>query len=346
MISLEDKQETVFLISEAVESGARKSKACEIVEISLRTFQRWSFNCKSDQRKGSIKKISRKLSSEENQAIIDVSCHDRFKDLNPHEIVPILAEEGCYIASESTFYRVLRKKGLLNHRSNSKARSKKNKPSELKATGPNQVWSWDITYLKSEIAGIYYYCYMIKDIWSKKIVGWEIHGNERADLAADMFRSLELKYNLKGVRLHSDNGKPMKGATMIITLYNLGVIPSFSRPHVSTDNAYIESLFKTMKYTAGYPAVFRNIDHAKEWMSEFVSWYNTEHRHSSIDYITPEDRASGKDIEAYNKRNVTIEEAMKKNPERWGKRVRRWKRKDIIILNPDFKRDKKLKNVA
>jgi transposase InsO family protein len=346
MIKPEDKKESVILINEAVESGARKYKACEIIGISQRTCQRWESDCSPDQRRGAAKRVHRKLSDDENQEVIDICCSERFKDLTPHEIVPILAEEGRYIASESTFYRVLRKSDMLHHRSDMKPRSKTCRPPELKATGPNQVWTWDITFLKTDVAGIFYYCYMIKDIWKKNIVGWEIHEYESVDIASDMFKKLKSKYNLKGVRLHSDNGNPMRGATMIITLHTLGVIPSFSRPQISTDNPYIESLFKTMKYTAGYPGRFKNIRCAREWMAEFVNWYNTEHRHSAIGYVTPEQRGTGTDIEIYNKRNETIRKAIEKNPQRWGNKIRVWEIRDVVVLNPEIKQKDKLKNVA
>jgi transposase InsO family protein len=271
MISLADKQETISLIFEAIENGARKIKACEVMEISIRTFQRWTLDCNADLRKGSLKRVIRKLTPAEEKELIDIACSHRFKDLNPHEIVPILAEEGRYIASESSFYRYLRAHGLLHHRGNSKPKSSTGKPPELVATGPNQVWSWDITWLKSEVDGLFYYTYMIKDIWKKNIVGWEIHEYESVDIASAMFERLKLRHNLKGVRLHSDNGNPMKGSTMIITLHNLGVVPSFSRPRVSNDNPYIESLFKTMKYTAGYPGRFKSLGHAREWTADFVN---------------------------------------------------------------------------
>jgi len=346
MISPGDKADAIELINRAVSDGARKIKACEILEISLRSCQRWEKECSLDKRKGALKHVPRKLSPEERLQIVDISCNERFKDLTPHEIVPVLAEEGRYIASESTFYRVLRVMALVNHRRNSKPRSKKGKPPELKATGPNQVWSWDITWLRSHVAGMFYYCYMIKDIWKKNIVGWEIHDYESADIASDMFKRLEMKYNLKGVRLHSDNGNPMRGATMIITLHNLGVIPSFNRPRVSTDNPFIESLFCTMKYTAGYPGQFKSLSHAREWMSKFVDWYNTRHRHSAIGYVTPEQRGSGIDLDIFRKRNQTIDEARAMHPERWGKRVRKWENLDVVILNPDVKRENTLENVA
>ena len=346
MISSDDKNTTIELIKEAVSSGARKSKACKLLEISLKTFQRWEKNCLSDNRKGAPKRVHRKLSNQERQVVLDVSCSNRFKDLTPHEIVPILAEEGCYIASESSFYRILKEEELINHRENIRPKSKTGKPPELKATGPNQVWSWDITWLKSDISGIFYYCYMIKDIWKKNIVGWEIHEYESVDIASDMFKRLKLKYKLKGVHLHSDNGNPMRGATMIITLHNLGVIPSFSRPRVSSDNPFIESLFSTMKYTAGYPGRFKSLYHAREWMSEFVNWYNTKHRHSAIGYVTPEQRGTGVDIEIFKKRNEVVEKAREKHPERWVNNVRKWKNLDVVILNPDQKQDEDLKEVA
>lgn len=346
MISRENKQTAVELIHEAVDAGARKWKACEVLEISLRTLQRWEKNCIADRRRGSVKTIARKLTPEERREIIDVSCEKRFQDLNPHHIVPILAEEGLYIASESSFYRVLRIESLINHRENSKPRLSNNKPPELKATGPNQVWSWDITWLKSEVRGLFHYCYMIKDIWKKDIVGWEIHDYESVDIAAAMFQRLKRKRNIKGVHLHSDNGNPMKGSTMIITLHNLGVIPSFSRPRVSDDNPFIESLFKTMKYTAGYPGRFKSIDHAREWMADFVNWYNSEHRHSAIGYITPAQRGSGKDLKIFETRNRVLEGARLRHPERWVNGIRVWKNLDVVVLNPDTKMDKKSDNAA
>ena len=246
----------------------------------------------------------------------------------------ILAENTVYIASESSFYRVLNAANMLHHRSNSKPCSKIGKPAELKATGPDQVWCWDITYLRTTVHGLYYYCYMIKDIWTKEIVGWEIHDVEDIDIAAEMFKKLKGKRSLRGVRLHSDNGNPMKGATMIMTLYNLGVIPSYSRPRVSNDSPYIEALFKTLKYTAGYPGQFKDIYHARIWMADFVNWYNTEHRHSAIGYVTPAQRKSGEYKEIFERRNITMEYARLSHPERWGKRIRVWKANEEIYLNP------------
>ena len=249
-------------------NGASKSECCNILEISIRTLQRWEKECRADSRKGALKNIPRKLSDEERQNIINTACSGEFKELTPYEIVAILAENRVYIASESSFYRVLNAANMLHHRSNSKPCSKTGKPAELKATGPDQVWCWDITYLRSPVTGMFYYAYVIEDIFSRKIVGWEISTEESAEIAAALFARICLGRGLSGIKLHSDNGNPMKGATMLALLYRLGIMPSFSRPRVSNDNPYIESFFKTVKYTAGYPKCFGDIGHARSWFAD------------------------------------------------------------------------------
>lgn len=334
-IAINEKINAVALIKEACLAGAGKFLCCQILCISLRTFQRWDQKIIEDQRKGSEKRVVRKLSEDERNEIIALSCSDRFKNLNPYEIVSILAEDGIYLASERTFYRILAEKGLIKHRSNRKPGKKRGKPKELIATGPDQVWCWDITYLKSSVSGLYYYCYMIKDIWTKEIIGWAVHEKECAELAKDLFRSLKNKHNLRQVHLHSDNGSSMKASTFLITLYDLGVMSSFSRPSCSNDNPYIESLFSTMKYVPGYPNYFKDISTARDWMEEFVHWYNNIHRHSAIGYVTPAQRRNGFDKKLFEKRNQTIENAHKKHPERWGKKVRKWEVIEKIILNPN-----------
>ena len=334
MISLKEKNETLNLIKEAMEAGVRKMNACECIGISIRTHQRWERACADDARKGSSRKVPRKLTEEERQKVKAIACSPEYKDLNPYEIVAILAEKGLYIASERTFYRILGDDGLLHHRGNQKPRTKNAVPDELVADGPNQVWSWDITWMKTDVRGLFYYAYVIIDIWSKDIIGWEIHDREDDELAAAMFRRLKVRHNMKGLFLRSDNGNPMKGATMLMTLYHLGVIPSYSRPRVSNDNPFIESLFKTVKYTAGYPRHFTSIDHARNWMATFVNWYRTEHRHSAIGYVTPEQRRTGDYKKIFEKRNETLAAAKIKNPERWGKKQRVWGCEEKVYLNP------------
>ena len=267
------------------------------------------------------------------KAIVAISCSERFKKDTPTEIVVKLLEENTYIASPRTFYRVLKAKGLLKKRSDWKAPRKPYRPPELVSTGPDQVWSWDITYLPSLVAGIYYYAYVVLDIWSRKIVGWEIHESETPETSALMFSRIASRRGRVARRLHSDNGNPMKGLSLLAKLYSLGVLPSYSRPRVSNDNPFIESFFRTTKFHPGYPGRFASIDHARLWFADFVDWYNTEHRHSGIGYVTPSQRHAGLDIELFAKRNRTIAIARAFKPID-GHRLRDWRRPDRVVLNP------------
>jgi len=300
----------------------------------VRTYQRWKGGKLIDRRKGAIRNLRRKLSGAERKELIRQACNQRFRDCTPYEIVAILAQEGTYLASVSTFYRVLRQEGKLHHRSESRPTTRRAAPPELVATGPNQVFSWDITYLKTSVSGIYLYTYLIVDVWSRKIVGWSVETEETEDRAVQLFRNLQRTLHLREVRLHSDNGNPMKGATMLMTLYNLGVIPSFSRPRVSDDNPYSESLFKTLKYTAGYPRYFRDLTHAREWMATFIDWYNTRHLHSGIGYVTPQQRHEGTAKAILEARNRTVGQAYQRHPERWSRRPKKWTSPDTVYLNP------------
>lgn len=330
----QERQRILKLFDEAIQSGARKSTVCGILDISTRTIKRWSDSPDGDNRSSVKKEPANKMSEKEEEQIVSICCGERFRNTAPNEIVAILAEEGTYIASESTMYRVLRKRSLLKHRTESKPGTKSKKPGELKATGPNQVLSWDITYLKTMIKGQFYYLYLFEDIWSRLIAAWEVHSYESGDLASEIIKNLERKRCLEGVHLHSDNGSPMKSATMLATLQKLGVAPSFSRPQVSNDNPYSESLFRTLKYNVGYPKSFETIEEAREWVSKFVNWYNNEHRHSRIKYVTPMQRHTGEDKEVLEKRKRTYEEAQMRNPNRWSKNIRNWDHIDTVYLNP------------
>jgi len=318
-------------------------KACEVLEISTATFYRWKNRNEGDKRKGAAKRVVRRLSEEERERIRVVACEERFKDRTPYEIVAILLDEGTYLASVSTVYRVLRAAGLIHHRGNSRPGHKTGRPEELKATGPNQVWCWDITYLPTQVRGVFLFAYMILDVWSRKVVGWEIHAEESAALAEALFKRLAREMKLDGVRLHADNGNPMKGTTLLFTLYMLGVLPSFSRPRVSDDNAFIESFFKTLKYTPRYPGRFADIAHARSWMADFVHWYNTDHRHSGIGYITPEQRHSGKVVLIMRFRNEVLKKACENHPERWNGGPVLWSKHPVVYLNPSLETRRILK---
>jgi transposase InsO family protein len=206
----------------------------------------------------------------------------------------------------------------------------------LRALQPNEVYSWDITYLLSSLRGQYFYLYMFLDVFSRKIVGWRVHERESSDLSSYLLTEICLAENIdkKQLSLHADNGGPMKGATMLVTMQKLGVVPSFSRPSVSDDNPFSESLFKTLKYCPQYPTKpFDSIEAATAWVSSFVEWYNTEHLHSGIKFVTPSARHAGLDKGILEKRSTIYESAKKKNPLRWSGTTRNWNRIDTVNLN-------------
>lgn len=247
----------------------------------------------------------------------------------------MLASEGCYVASESTIYRILRREKLLAHRQRSKEPEKKRKVAHHKATGPGQVWSWDITYLKTNVKGMFLYLYLFMDVWSRKIVAWDVYREQSAENAREIVMNNCIEYPSCGLILHSDNGGPMKGSTFLATLHWLGIVPSFSRPSVSNDNAYSESLFKTLKYSQPYPCTFDDVTEAKQWVEKFVQWYNEEHLHSGIKFVTPSQRHSGEDILILQKRMETYKKAKEEHPERFaGKKLRDWEWVELVELNP------------
>lgn len=328
----------INLIDKAVESGARLKKAAAIMGISARTIIRWrKQGGGQDQRKGPSTAPANKLSEKERQQILDISNSAPLRDLSPKQIVPKLADQGVYLASESTFYRVLKEHKMLTHRQASKP-AVSHRPKQHVATGPCQVWSWDITYLKTSVKGLFFYLYMIVDVWSRKIIAAQVFAEESMNHSAMLLAHACM---LHGVRpeelvLHSDNGGPMKGATMLATLHKLGVTPSFSRPSVSNDNPYSESLFRTMKYRPEYPSKpFESVDQAQSWVDGFVFWYNTQHHHSSIRFVTPDDRHYGREKHILANRKRVYQKARSRNPDRWSKQIRNWNPVDQVWLNPE-----------
>jgi putative transposase len=341
MISTPNRQHAVELIKEAVASGASPRRACEVLDLSLRTYQRWCAGgeVKADARPHAQRpEPANKLSVEERQQIVAVCNQAPYQSLPPSQIVPALADQGIYIASEASFYRVLRDADQLHHRGKAQAPRQVAKPKGFLASGPNQVWSWDITYLATTVAGMFYRLYLVMDIYSRKIVGWEIHEQESADAAALLIKKACWAEGVAahGLVLHSDNGSPMKGATMLATLQRLGIMPSFSRPSVSNDNPYSESLFGTLKYTPSYPSQpFASLDAARGWVNEFVRWYNHEHRHSGIRFVTPAQRHMGLDKAILAARKGVYEAAKQQRPERWSGETRNWSPIGAVWLNPE-----------
>ena len=314
--------------------------------ITERTYYRW---IKLEKQHGSCEdrrvyadhsNPGNKLSPDERQQILDTVNEKRFASMPPCQIVPALADEGRYIASESSFYRILREEKMQNHRGRSQESGKHGKPTTYCATAPNQVWTWDISYLAGAVKGLFYYLYLIVDIFSRDIVGWEVWPEESADHASELIKRACLaqkRLTTAPLVLHSDNGSPMKGATMLETLYALGITPSNSRPRVSNDNPYSESLFKTLKYRPNYqPKGFEDIETARRWCSGFVNWYRHEHHHSGIRFLTPAERHEGKGAAILEKRSLLYQAAKAAHPERWNSRAtRNWNDITEVYLNPD-----------
>lgn len=333
MTALVDREKLMSSIATAHEDGARKGAACAAIDLHPRTLERWERQPVGDKRSAIVKEPANKLTAAERSEVLLLCCSDEFKDMSPNEIVPKMAETGRFIASEASFYRILKAECMVK-KSSSRKTSRRKKPKTLTASGPCQVWSWDITYLRSPVKGLHYYLYLVQDVWSRAIVGWAVHEAESAEHAAELMEKISATMETAGVDLHADNGGPMKGATMLATLQRLGVMPSFSRPGVSNDNPFSESLFKTLKYRAGYPDYFASIEHAQEWVTSFVDWYNNVHLHSGIKFVTPMQRHRGEDVAILERRTLTYQKAREKNPIRWGGGIRNWTRQGEVLLNP------------
>lgn len=325
----------------ACQSGARKRKACALLGLNVRTLERWQKeNGSQDKRQITKRTPKNKLTQVQREMVIKTANSKTYRDLPPCKIVPLLADKGQYIASESTFYRILREENQLTHRQRSRP-SKHQRPTSYEAKGPNQVWSWDISYLPSQVTGLYFYLYMIVDIYSRKIVGFSVYQQEACSHAADLVMQacLDEGVSRNQLILHSDNGSPMKGATMCATLEKLGVVPSFSRPSVSDDNPYSEALFRTVKYHPDFPMIdrFPTILEARQWCEKFVHWYNHVHLHSALKFVTPQHRHSGEDKKILAKRAQVYHMAKAQNPERWSGKTRNWSLPDSVSLNPNKK---------
>lgn len=300
-----DRQQLMVLVREATDQGVGLSKACRTVGLSVRTLQRWK-SAADDRWPTAVRPTPKnKLSAEEERQVLAI-CHEpRFASMPPSQIVPALADEKRYIASESTFYRVLRRSDETTRRG--RQRAPQSKPlSTWKATAANQVWSWDITWLKSLTAGHWFYLYLIEDVFSRKIVGYEVHRVESGEHAAELLKRTVLSERCwqEPLVLHADNGAPMKSQVLQVKLAELKITPSHSRPRVSNDNAHVESLFSTLKYVPTWPEKgFATLEDARAWVVV--------------------------------QRKSVYEAAKSRNPSRWSGQTRNWSRKEEEWLNPE-----------
>ena len=326
------------LLAEAQAAGARLAPACRVVGLSTRTVERWQREPGGeDDRRGPHQQPGNALTAAEEAQVLAVMTSARYAGLSPKQLVPQLADEGLYLASESTMYRLQRRHGLRAKKRTSERTHVTRASTIHRATGPNQVWSWDITWLPTVVRGRFLYLYMVMDVWSRRIVGWTVAETESSDIAAELVTRICRGDGIdpRGLVLHSDNGAPMRGNTMIATLQWLGIVPSFSRPHVSDDNPYSEALFRTLKHTPAYPRMpFANLEASVQWVTRFVAWYNSEHRHSAIRYVTPDERHLGQEHVVLARRQALYKRAQRSNPERWTRDTRNWSPVGLVVLNP------------
>jgi putative transposase len=264
-----------------------------------------------------VRTSPRRLSEAEETAILETLNSARFRDMAPGEIYATMLDEGTYQCSERTMYRILERQGLTAIRRQS-ASHHYTKP-ELLATRPNQLWSWDITKLKGPTTWTYFYLYKIIDVFSRCVVGWMVAYRESAQLAEDLIAETLLKQEIVPgtLTIHADNGSSMTSATVGQLLLDLGVAKTHSRPHVSNDNPYSESAFKTLKYRPDFPQRFGSIEDARAFCRDFFLWYNTQHRHSGIAMLTPEQVHNNTFQQTLRSRSQTLRNAFPEHPERF-----------------------------
>jgi transposase InsO family protein len=272
--------------------------------------------------------------------MVELANQPRFASTPPARIVPVLADEGIYLASEASFHRVLREHGQMRRRGRARPPRAAGPPSTHVAIAPGQVWCWDVTFLPARVQGRWFYLFLILDLYSRKIIGHEVHETDQAEHAAHLVRRTALAEGIHAHAhrpvLHGDNGSSMKGTTVLAMLYWLGIAPSHSRPRVSDDNAYAEALFRTAKYRPNFPAAgFADLAEARQWAADFVHWYNHEHRHSGIRYVTPAQRHAGEDGPVLAARHALYQRAREANPRRWSGQIRDWTPIGAVTLNPE-----------
>ena len=261
---------------------------------------------------------ARALGEAEKSTVRQLLNSERFQDLAPREVYATLLDEGQYLCHWRSMYRILEEHDEVRERRN-QLRHPNHPKAELLATGPNQVWSWDITKLLGPVKWTYYYLYVVLDIFSRYVVGWMVADREAAALARELVGQTCLKQGIQAeqLTLHADRGSPMIARSLALLLADLGVTKTHSRPHVSDDNPYSEAQFKTLKYRPDYPERFGCQIDARAWSRDFFDWYNHEHHHSALGLLTPADVHYGRAEEIIHRRQQVLHAAYQKNPERF-----------------------------
>lgn len=324
-------------------NGATQETVCREAGVSARTCRRWRDQGDDgvDGRPAAERpKPANALTKEERAEIIRVANSPENASKAPCEIVVDLADKGIFLASESSLYRVLHDHRQSAHRGRARAPKAKAAPATHVATAIRQVWVWDITWLPSKVAGIFFKLYIIMDLYSRKIIAWEVWEEENAAHSEDLLRRAALGENIAvntvKVVLHGDNGSPLKAGTVLALMYVLGITPSHSRPRVSNDNAHAEAFFRTAKYhPTMVPAGFASLESARQWAASFILWYNHQHKHKALNFVTPHQKHSGEDVALLAQRHELYQQHRDKNPRRWIKgNTRDWTPVQSTALNP------------
>jgi len=260
----------------------------------------------------------RALSQEEKEKVLNQLDSEKFMDDSPRAVWSKLLEEGKYLCSWRTMYRILNQRGKVVDRRNQRNRNTRKAPN-LEARKKNEIWSWDITYIASRVKGVFYYLYVVLDVFSRYVVGWRLARVESGEIASELIGQSCMDHDVETnhLILHSDRGSPMKSKAVGDLLEDLGITKSHSRPRVSNDNAHSEAQFKTLKYHKNFPSRFNNFEECQAWMTNFFDWYNKEHRHSGIGLLTPEQVYQNKTKEIQQKRQEVLLQAAQRHPERF-----------------------------
>lgn len=290
--------------------------ACEALGVSRASLYR-NTRLPAPPRVTQRARSPRRLSDTERAAVLDVLHGAEFADQPPHEVFAALLSRGVYLASIRTMYRVLAEHGETKERRNQRRPHVYAKPS-LTATAPNQVWTWDITKLATTLVGVFLHAYVIIDLFSRYVVGWMVAPKECKHLAAQLFAETIARHGVEpGLTVHADRGSAMKSDTLAQLLATLGAQRSFSRPHVSDDNAFSEAQFKTLKYQPDYPGKFEGELHARGWLEPFFGWHNDEHHHSGLALYTPAEVFFGRVEEVRAVRQAALDAMHAEHPERF-----------------------------
>ena len=305
-----------------IDAGISQRQACRSISTSRATWNRWRKKAMSPGaapfqlvRSGMQPHA---LKPEERAVVVALCNSERFCNSAPRTIVATLLDEGCYLASASTVYRILGAEGQVKERRAIAAHPARIKP-ELVTTSPNRLWSWDVTKLPGPAKWTWHSLYLVLDVFSRFIVGWEVAATESTAIAKELFREAAREQGiLPGqVHVHADGGAMMKAKSLALTFADLGISKSHSRPHVSNDNPYSEAHFKTLKYRPEFPQFFPSVQAARSFIADFVRWYNYQHRHSGLAFLTPADVHFGRSHEMLARRNAAMQQAWQQHPLRF-----------------------------